>query len=326
MRKLFLTGSRKYGFAHDFYQYVLRGLGFERYNLDYSRLSDAKYLLHLFRKKYHIIWCCSSGRGFITILCKLILKKRLKNTQIVTRFHRDVNLLFKEKGWKAYATIMAVDKVVWVYDCFKELKKYVPAISSSDFFVVHNGINLNIYKPPPNNKKNRTNLIFTVSSWHSPIKCLEVLISAMELLPNWELVIAGKFLQKDYEVYCKSLAKKIGRVRFVGFASVEDKVSWMQKAKVFVMPSRYEAWSTQVMEAMACGCKVLRVEGGGASEFLPEQEILPRNFNAETLAKRILTITDNDDLVEQNLEAVKQYTWDKVYEETRNVLESLGEL
>ena len=80
------------------------------------------------------------------------------------------------------------------------------------------------------------------------------------------------------------------------------------------------------MEAMACGCKVLRVEGGGASEFLPEQEILPRNFNAETLAKRILTITDNDDLVEQNLEAVKQYTWDKVYEETRNVLESLGEL
>jgi len=302
MRKLFLTGSTKYGFAHDFYQYVLRGLGFDRYNLDYSRLSDAKYLFHLFRKKYDIIWCCSMGRGFITILCKLILKKRLRDAQIVTRFHRNVNLLFKVQGWKAYATIMAVDKVVWVYDCFKELKKYVPAISRSDFFVVHNGIDLNIYKPP-SNKKSRTNLIFTVSSWHRPRKCLEVLISAMELLPNWELVIAGKFLQKDYEVYCKSLAKEIGRVRFVGF--VEDKVSWMQKAKVFVMPSRYEALSTQVMEAMACGCKVLMVEGGGASEFLPEKEILPRDFNAETLAKRILAVADNEDLVEQNLEAVK---------------------
>ena len=47
MRKLFLTRSRKYGFAHDFYEYALRGLGFDSRDLiAITETTDAKYLFH----------------------------------------------------------------------------------------------------------------------------------------------------------------------------------------------------------------------------------------------------------------------------------------
>lgn len=322
MKKLFVMSGGKYGFAYDFYNYVLRELGFDLYQLDFNaKLSRARYLFRLLRKKYGIIWCCACGRGFLTVLARItpLLSRRLKNTEIIVRFHREVNLRFQESGWKAYATMMAADKVAYMYDCFDELKDFIPMFPCSKFFVVHNGVDLNIYKH--DDTKREENTIFTLSSWYRPKKRLETLISAMGLLEDWKLYIGGNFLQKDYEVYCRRLAKKYGdRVTFLGF--VHDKADWMQKASFFVMPSSTESWSTQVMEAMASGSKVLRVGGGGASEFLPKEELLPKDFTAEFLAERIRELSDNNKLVDINLSQVKNFTWSRVREETKRVLES----
>lgn len=321
MKKLFVMSGGKYGFAYDFYNHVLRELGFDLYQLDFNtKLARTRYLLRLLLKKYGVIWCCGDGRGFLTVLARItpLLSKRLENTKIIVRFHREVSMRFEESGWKAYATIMGCDKVVWMYNCYDWLKHFLPALPRSKFFVVHNGIDLDVYKSNP--KKRGENTIFTLSNWYRPKKRLETLISTMELLPDWYLTIGGNFLQKDYEAYCRRLARNYGdRVKFLGF--VDNKAGWMQNSEFFVMPSMYESWSTQLMEAMACGCKVLRVEGGGAHEFLPKEELLPKDFTAELLAERILELSDNDKLVGINLNQVKNFTWSKVREETERVLE-----
>ena len=323
-KKLFVMSGGKHGFAYDFYNYVLRDFGFDLYQLDFkAKLARTRYALRLLLKKYETIWCCASARGLLTVLARATspLSRKLKDTEIIVRFHREVGLRFEESGWKAYATLMAAGKVVWMYDCFNELKKFIPMLPASKFFVVHNGIDLNIYKP--NNAKRRQNTIFTLSSWHRPRKRLETLIEAMAFLPDWNLCVGGNFLQKDYEIYCRKLARQYGnRITFLGF--VHDKRELMQKTDFFVMPSSSESWSTQVMEAMACGCKVLRVEGGGASEFLPKEELLPKDFTAELLAKRVLELSGNDKLVDVNLRCVKAFTWERVREETKRVLEAFA--
>lgn len=325
-KKLFLMSGGNYGFAYDFYTYVLKDFGFRLYQLDFNaKLSRTKYFLHLLRKKYDTIWCCGCGRGFLTLWAKimpLFLKAKLKNTEIIVHFHRGVKATFEESEWQPYTMIMAADKVVWVYNCFDELKKYVPMISPSKFFVVHNGIDLNVYKP--DDAKREQKVIFTVSNWYLPRKRLDILISAMELLPDWKLIVGGNFLQKDYETHCKTLAKNYGdRVRFLGL--VIDRASWMQKASFFVMPSLSESWSTQVMEAMACGCKVVRVEGGGSLEFVPKEELLPQNFDAKLLVERISKLDENNEIVDLNRRQVEKFSWSRIYEETKKVFSNAGE-
>ena len=59
MNKLYLTGiHRNYGFSYDMYRYVLKPMGFHCFQLDYQK--RYRYLLLLLRKKYDVIWACSS--------------------------------------------------------------------------------------------------------------------------------------------------------------------------------------------------------------------------------------------------------------------------
>ncbi len=311
-------GNRHFGFAHDFYNYVLRDLGFDVY-----RQSTVKgYYFHLLLHKYELIWACGKARGFSTVSLKRfpLLKERMKRTKVVTRFHRQLDAFFHERpevAWMPYMSIIGSDKVVWVYDCFDQLKEYVPKLPKSKFHVVHNGVDLNCYKS--DERKRKENEIFTLSSWHSPRKCLEVLIEAMNYLPKWRLDIAGRFLQSDYEMRCKQLAKpNKDRIYFHGF--VNDKLGWMQKATVFVMPSRQEAWSTQVMEAMACECSVIAPEIGGEPQYVPEIELVSIDISPEQLAEKIIEVANDEELGVLYRNIVKKYDWAIVKKETENVL------
>jgi len=318
MKKLYVMGPAHYGFAHDFYKYVLDPLGFDVYR----QSSATHYYLKMLTKRYDLIWVCSKTRGFLTLLMKRmpLLKKRMENTKVIIRFHREANAFFHEKpetAWMPYMTVMGCDEVVWVYDCFEELQYYVPQLPQSRFHIVHNGIDLDVYEPNPANRHPKT--IFTLSSWHSPKKSLETLIEAMEYLPKWELHIAGKFLSQNYEDYCRRLAKPYGdSVVFLGFAP--DKALQMTLSDVFVMPSRQEAWSTQVMEAMACGCKVVAPHIGGMPQFVPKEELIPIPYSSEDLAERVMAVSEHEELRHVNREAVMPYSWQNIIEETKSLL------
>lgn len=318
-------GDVGYGFAHDFYRYVLKDLGFDVYREN----GMTAYYIHLLIRKYGVIWASSNARGFLTVLLKRFpfLKKKMRDTKLTTRFHRECDALFREKPkkrWMPYMSIVGSDKVAWVYDCYDRLKQYVPKLHKNDFHVVHNGVDLNQYTPSEMWRQKKT--IFTLSSWHTPKKRLETLIGAMNYLPEWHLDIAGKFLQKEYYKECvcarARLAKPIrDRIRFRGF--VNEKIHWFQRADVFVMPSKQEAWSTQVMEAMSCGCKVVAPNVGGMPEFVPKDELIPIDVSPNELAEKVLSVADNQNLRRKNRMAVMFYSWGNVKRETEAVLVDL---
>lgn len=325
MRKLFLQGisQKNYGFSHDIYEYVLSGLGFHCFWLDYQK--RYKYVLHLLLKKYDTIWAEASARGLITILCKSIpfLKSRLKHTRIITRFHRVPSMLLEEQGWKAMIPLFGSDTVAWVYDSYNELKKFFPHFPPNKFYVVHNGVDLEIYKPLEHIRKDE-NLVFTLSSWWEH-KRLDLLIRAMEHLPEHKLVVAGNFIQDSYRIQCLNLVKKVrktigDKITFVGGQYGLDKVQWFNKAGIFVMPSKLESWSTQTMEAMACETPVLITEGGGMKEFVPVNQRLRTMVSPEELAERINKLSGNEKIGKENRKRVRPYEWSNIRVETDRVM------
>ena len=320
MKNLYLGGpSQKYhGFLHDTYSNIFSKLQFKPY---YSN-SYKKFLLHLSLHKYRLIWCESNARGFVTLLCKTVLKKRLKDTKIITRFHRVPSMILEERGWKAIVPLFGSDIVVWVYDCLNELTELFPSLSHENFFVVHNGVNLDFYKPIANITKNQ-NIILTLSNWWKH-KRLELLIEAMKYLPDYELAIIGRFLDSEYKEYCLDSAKEFPRrISFLGEKYGKEKVHWMNKAGIFVLPSILESWSTQTMEAMACETPILITEGGGVNEYVPEKERLPKNITAKELAERIYSLSRDENIGKKNKEIVTKYSWENIRKEVDLVLEEV---
>lgn len=240
MGKLFVSAiaQRYHGFLYDMYKYVFDSLGFRCFWLDYQK--RYKYVLHLLLKKYDTIWAEASGRGLITVLCKTIpfIKSRLKRTRIITRFHRVPSMLLEERGWKAMIPLFGSDAVAWVYDGYNELKEFFPRFPPDKFYVVHNGVDLEMYKPLEHIHKDE-NLVFTLSNWWEH-KRLDLLIRAMEHLPEHRLVVAGNFIQDSYRIQCLNLVEKVrktigDKITFVGGQYGLDKVEWFNKAGIFIL-------------------------------------------------------------------------------------------
>jgi glycosyltransferase involved in cell wall biosynthesis len=93
------------------------------------------------------------------------------------------------------------------------------------------------------------------------------------------IFLARETLQDEYKRECYDLAENLSNVKFLGF--VNSKAERLKKGSIFVMPSEYETGIESINEAMACGCKILRIEGGGADEFLDKKdfpEVLTLHF------------------------------------------------
>lgn len=121
------------------------------------------------------------------------------------------------------------------------------------------------------------------------LKGTETLIRAMPLLPqNFILVIAGGRNPKLY----KNLVCLLGiqnRVMFMG--KVHDMIQFYRAMDIFALPTYYDACSNAVLEARACGLRVLTTQYDGACVFLPHSWIIDNPQNSEGLASTLLSIT-----------------------------------
>jgi UDP-glucose:(heptosyl)LPS alpha-1,3-glucosyltransferase len=118
------------------------------------------------------------------------------------------------------------------------------------------------------------------------LKGVRTLVRMMPLLPaHFRLKVAGG---RNPEKYVK-LAKELGvadRVEFLG--KVEDMPSLYRASDIFVLPTFYDACSNAVVEALACGCRVISTTSNGSSIFLPEDMILEDPGDEHGLAQKVL--------------------------------------
>lgn len=146
----------------------------------------------------------------------------------------------------------------------------------------------------------KENIILSVARFGSPEKNTELFLSAISKLDlkDWTVYCVGtientfKTFLEDY--FTKNSVLK-NKIIFVG--NINDKRtlnSYYSKAKVFVLPSRFESFGIATLEAAAFGDYLILTEVGAAKDFVKNNKygiILP-----ESAQER-----QNEDIIEYNL-------------------------
>lgn len=88
---------------------------------------------------------------------------------------------------------------------------------------------------------------------------------------GWRLVILGEGPERST---LEKIAETLGISDAVTMPGiVEEPIEWMHKAKIFVLPSRYEGFPNALLEAMACGCAAVASNcPSGPSEIICHNE------------------------------------------------------
>ena len=162
--------------------------------------------------------------------------------------------------------------------------------------VIHNGVDLNIFKPHNkkysrnvfNLKDDKTILLFGSDFIQNKRKGLDLLINALNLLPqneNIQLVTFGNFN------ITKENILKYYKIIHIGNILDERLLSVLYSAAdYFIMPSIEEAFGQVTIESMASGTPVISFPNGGSSDIIinGQNGFLSDDFSAESLSKSII--------------------------------------
>lgn len=165
-----------------------------------------------------------------------------------------------------------------------------------------------------------------------PSKNIEGLIEAFasiinhQSIINLQLVIAGKkgWLFDSIFQKVKDLNLE-DKVIFTDFMPEEDKPALIKGAKVFVLPSFWEGFGLDILNAMACGVPVVCSSVGSLPEVAGDAGVLIDPYNTESIAegiKKVIFATPEkyNSMVERGLRQVKKFSWEKTARETLKVI------
>jgi glycosyltransferase involved in cell wall biosynthesis len=166
--------------------------------------------------------------------------------------------------------------------------------------------------------------LVTVGSLEQLYKGVDVLIRAVALcrstLPRIQLVVVGDGRYRDD---LRRLAAFLGAadcVTFVGMlpqgAAIRRE---LDRADLFVLPSRTEGLPRAMIEAMARGLPCIGTSVGGIPELLPEEDMVPPG-DAAVLATKILEVAGDayrrSSMSRRNLDRAKEFE-EKILRERR---------
>jgi len=196
------------------------------------------------------------------------------------------NYTEKSKLFTSIKNMMIVPVSYWLEELLKDsfLKKYPTK-------TIHNGINLNIFKPSINYEKKLSMdkfIILGVASPWSRHKGLDDFIKISQYLENDCLIILIGLNKRQI----KSLPKNI--IGLKKTSNVHELVNYYSMSNVFVNPTYEDTFPTTNIEALACGTPVITYETGGSPESIDNSTgIVVDKGNIEGLINAINTIKTN---------------------------------
>ena len=144
---------------------------------------------------------------------------------------------------------------------------------------------------------------------------------------DWSVVVLGEGTEREALLEQRAQRGLQDRVRFPG--RVDNPGPWLQRADLFVLPSRYEGFPNALCEAMAHGCPVVAADcPSGPREIVRENidGILVDSEDSSALADGIKALIENpserirmaergtDILDRYGMERVRQQ-WEMLFEE-----------
>lgn len=166
-----------------------------------------------------------------------------------------------------------------------------------------------------------------------PSKNIEGLIEAFSQISSQirpvSLVIAGKKGWLYESIFSK--VKELGlesKVIFTDYVSEEDKPALIKGAKVFALPSFWEGFGLDALNAMACGIPVVASNVGSLPEVVGDAGTLVDPNSINSIAEGIISVllagkSKYNSIVEVGLRQAKKFSWEGTARETLRVLENI---
>jgi glycosyltransferase involved in cell wall biosynthesis len=161
-------------------------------------------------------------------------------------------------------------------------------LPSDSIHVVHNGVDLEEFYPGPVNRTalglpEDVPLGLFAGGIGTPRKNVDSVLQAMVKVPEMHLAILGSTEGSPYP----ALARQLGvatRAHFLGFR--RDVPALMRSADFLAFPSRYEACSLVLLEALGTGLPIVTAKTAGGAELVNDDcgFVLPNPDDVDALA------------------------------------------
>lgn len=164
---------------------------------------------------------------------------------------------------------------------------------------VVNGVDVDEFRPGPVDRAALglpadVPLAFFAGDIRSNRKNLDTVLRAVAQVPSLHLAVAGTLDGSPYPAMAADLEMS-DRVHFLGYR--RDMPELMRAADVFTFPSRYEACTLALLEALASGLPVITAHTTGGAELISQDcgVVLDDPNDAEALAHGLRRITGDPD-------------------------------
>jgi glycosyltransferase involved in cell wall biosynthesis len=148
--------------------------------------------------------------------------------------------------------------------------------------------------------------------------------------PEMKLVIAGKKGWLFESIFQKTKEHKISKkVVFTGFISDREKQVLLSGAKLFAMPSFWEGFGIDILNAFSCGVPVVTSKRGSIPEVGGDAALYADPNNVDDISEKIdkvLSMSKNDynNLSKKVKKQAGKFSWEKTARETLKILDSVS--
>jgi glycosyltransferase involved in cell wall biosynthesis len=205
-------------------------------------------------------------------------------------------------------------------------------VSRSRLRVIINGVDLDEFAPGESERQKlglpeNVTLALFAGDIRTPRKNLDTVLQSLVKVPDLHLVVVGHTQNSPFPQLAASLGLS-ERVHFVGFR--RDIPQIMQAVDLFVFPSRYEACSLVLLEALSSGLPVITATATGGGELVtPECGIvLSDSDDIDALALALLTLVSSPALIQQMGKAARsvaeRHSWTNMAQTYVDLFEELS--
>ena len=205
------------------------------------------------------------------------LGRRLKKPVVITARGTDVNLIPELPGPRRMIQ-EAAREAAGIIAVSQALKEAIVAlgIPGERVTVLRNGVDLDLFQPHARDEARARLGLFgpTLLSVGHLIerKGHELVIGALPLLPDYQLLIAGEGPERARLENLSNTLKVANRVRFLGALPHEQLHKIYAAADALVLASSREGWPNVLLESMACGTPVIASDIWGNPEVVSRAE------------------------------------------------------
>lgn len=227
--------------------------------------------------------------------------------------------------WQKYKAIRHSDYIICISEnTKKDLLKFLPDIDERKISVIYNGVSDDYFPltdctlsdlPFPKNEY----LLFVGT--RSGYKNFKFAIETLKDIKSKMLVIVGSPLTRK-EI--KELDLKVGSNRYVcaGRVSNTQLNILYNNAYALLYPSYYEGFGIPILEAQKAACPVIAYNSSSIAEVMGDSPLKLNELTVNNI-KRCFQLLDDEnirnEIIAIGLENVRKYTWDKMYDQVKEL-------